>query len=108
MKNIFERGPEQIPTKEAVLDIIKGFEENTAIIREESDEQGLYLLEANVNGENPGEYTQYQYMRAGNFKEGQSLETVIHVVYYQDDIPCGGHDVATFRSQTGIWEVEKK
>jgi len=106
MKNTFESGPEQIPTKESILEIIKSFTENAVVIREESDEQGLYLLEANQREEKPGEYTQYQYMRKGEFKEGQSLETVIHVVYYENDIPCGGHDVATFNPQTGTWEVE--
>ena len=104
--NKYENNLEQIPTKETVLEIIKGFDENATIVREESDEQGLYLLEANLKGEKPGEYTQYQYMREGKFKEGASVETVIHVVFYEDDIPCGGHDVATCRG--GNWEVDEK
>jgi len=69
--NKFEKGPEQIPTKESVMEVIKSFEENTVIVRELEDEKGLYLLEANIKGEKPGEYTQYQFVREGIFQEAQ-------------------------------------
>jgi hypothetical protein len=106
--NTHEMGPEQIPTKESVMEVIKGFEENAVIVRELEDEKGLYLLEANIKGEKPGEYTQYAFIREGIFKEGQSLETCIHVVFYEDDVACGGHNVAVFAPTAGVWEVQCK
>lgn len=53
MENSIEKGPEMIPTKEEVMEIISRFEKNTAFVRELSDEQGLYLLEVQVEGKEP-------------------------------------------------------
>ena len=108
MENSFEKGPEKIPTKAEVMEVISRFAENTILTRELSDEQGLYLLEVKIEGENPSEITQYEYVRKGRFPDGnQSSGTVIHVVYYQNEVPIGGHDVANYDSETGEWkEVE--
>jgi hypothetical protein len=108
MENAFERGQEMIPTRDEVMEVVSRFAEGFVLVRELSDEQGLYLLEAKIEGEKPGETTQFEYMRKGQFPNGnQSSETVIHVVFYQDGIPCGGHDVANRDSVTGEW-VETK
>lgn len=108
MENQFEKGPERIPTKDEVMEVISRFAENTVPVRELSDEQGLYLLEVKIEGQNPGETTQYEYMRKGQFADGnQSLGTVIHVVFYEDGVPCGGNDVANYNPETGEW-VEVK
>lgn len=104
MKSHFESGPEHIPTSEEVMGIIARFAEKATLVRELSDEQGLYLLEAKIEDDTPGEVTQYEYMRKGQFpNNNSSAETVIHIVYYQDGVPCGGHDVASFNSETGMW-----
>lgn len=108
MKNSFESGPERIPSSEEVMGVINGLAENARFVRELLDEQGLYLLEAKIEGDTPGEVTQYEYMRKGQFPDNNaSAETVIHIVYYQDGVPCGGHDVASYNSDTGTWEEVK-
>lgn len=109
MENSPEKGPERIPTKAEIMEVISHFAENTTPVRELSDEQGLYLLEMKIEGENPGETTQYEYRRKGAFPDGnRSSATVIHIVYYEGEMPVpGGHDVANFDSETGEWKEEK-
>ena len=67
MENDIEKGPERIPTREEVLDIIRRFEANAKVSRELLDEKGLYLLEAQIEGPELGETVQYEYMRKGRF-----------------------------------------
>ncbi|MEK7609976.1 MAG: hypothetical protein AAB470_02560 [Patescibacteria group bacterium] len=103
-----EKGPERIPTKEEVLEVIARYIENATFVRELSDEQGLYLLEVKVQGEKTGETIQYEYIRKGKFpNHNESVSTVIHIVYYENEIPVGGHDVANFDSETGEWKDVK-
>jgi hypothetical protein len=67
------------------------------------NEKGLYLLEVVVPGEKEGETTQYEYNRKGTYKECQSSETEIHVVYYENGTPVGGISAAKF---VGVkWEI---
>ena len=50
------------------------------------------------------ETAEYQYMRKGIFpNHNESLETTIHVVYFENGIPVGGHDIANYNSETGEW-----
>ena len=56
MENSIENAHEQVPSKELVLEIIGGFAENAEVVREESDELGVYLLDAKVWGENPADF----------------------------------------------------
>lgn len=108
MKNPFEKGPERIPTKTEIMEVISHFTENSVLVRELSDEQGPYVLEVKIEGEKPGETIQYEYMRQGRFPDGnRSLGTVIHVVYYEGEIPVGGHDVANYDSETGQWKEDR-
>ncbi|OHA17826.1 MAG: hypothetical protein A2836_03160 [Candidatus Taylorbacteria bacterium RIFCSPHIGHO2_01_FULL_45_63] len=92
-------------SKEEVMEAISRFAENATLVRELSDEQGLYLLEAKVEGENSGETTQYEYMRKGRFpNHNEASETAIYKVYYENEIPVGGDKVAVYKSETGEWE----
>ncbi len=108
MENGIEKAHELVPSKQLILEIIRGYAENAEVVREESDELGVYLLDTRVWGENPGEYVQYEYMREGRHAKGSSLTTVIHKVFYEDDQPCGGHDVATFNLRTGALLMDSK
>jgi len=100
-----ERGPERIPTKEEVMEIIGRFAEGAPVTREISDEQGLVLLEVDVKGEGPGEVTQYAYLRVGEYPSHKIKDTTIYVLHYQDGIPVGGHNIFVLKS--GEWEDVK-
>ncbi len=103
-----ETAPERIPSRQEVMDIISFFAEGGTVVRELSDEQGLYLLEVKVEGENPGETIQYEYMRKGKFpNHNQTLETTIHRVCYENGTPVGGTEVAVYRSEATGWEEIK-
>lgn len=96
---------ERVLSREEVLEAIGQHVEDYAIERELSDEEGVYLLEARVAGEKPGEVTEYRYHREG--ASGRSLQTVIYVTYYENDIPVGGTTVANYNKKTGVWEPVK-
>ena len=96
---------ERILSKEDVMEAISRYAENATLVRELSDEQGLYLLDVKIEGEKPGETTQYEYMRKGRFlNQNQASETAIHKVYYEDEMPVGGEKVAVYKSESGEWE----
>lgn len=102
-----EKGPERIPSEEEVLAIIGRFAENAVLSREPlSDEKGLYLLEARVV-EKAGEFTEYSYMRKGNFGRNSSSATEIHAVFYVDDMPISSDLLATCDPETGEWRDVK-
>ncbi|MEY2664749.1 MAG: hypothetical protein RIT04_557 [Candidatus Parcubacteria bacterium] len=104
MENMVEKAPERILSKEEVLEAIRYYAENAEAARELSDEQGLYLFEAKIAGEKPGETTQFEYMRKGVFSnQNETSETVIHKVYYENEIPVGGEQVAFYRYETEEW-----
>jgi len=105
MENQFERGPEKIPTKAEVMEVIGRYAENATLVRELSDEKGLYLFEARVEGEKSGEAVQYEYMRKGTFPNGNaSLSPGIYRVDYEGGDAVGGTNVAAFDEQTGQWK----
>ncbi len=108
MGNQTEKSPERIFTKEEVMEIISRYAENAVVVRELSNEQGLYLLEAEIKGEKTGETTQYMYMREGIFpNHNEASETAIHVVYYQDEMPVGGDKIAVYKPERAEWEEIK-
>ena len=108
MENFIEKGHERILTKEEVMEVIVRYAENTTFVRELSDEQGLYLLEVKIEGKKQGDSIQYQYMRKGIFpNHNEALETALHVVYYQDEMPVGGDKIAVYKTETGEWEEVK-
>ncbi|MCX6715578.1 MAG: hypothetical protein NT077_01010 [Candidatus Taylorbacteria bacterium] len=104
MENSFEKGSERIPTKEEVMEVVFRFDANAVFVGELSDERGIYLLEAESRDEQ-GDRVEYVYQRKGTFPDqNSSLETVIHVVYYDGEVPVGGKNIATYKSETGEWE----
>ena len=105
MPNQFETAPEKIPTKDEVLEVIARFAENSTFVRELSDARGIYLLETKIEGKEPGEIIQYEYMRKGRHgNNNESSETAIHRMYYQDEMPVGGDKIAVYRPDTSSWE----
>ena len=105
-KNSFEKGPEQILTKEKVLDAISRFAEHPTFVRELSDNQGIYLLEVKVENKETNESVQYLYMRKGaHTNKNEASETAIHAVYYDGDVPVGGDKIAVYNYETEDWET---
>lgn len=94
----FETKPEHIPTLEEVRLMLQGLKELKDKQYEETfrreDEKGLYLLEVVILGEKGGEAIELRYMRKGEYPEGQTLTTGIHIVYYENNIPISGTSVA--------------
>ncbi len=108
MKNYIEKGPERIPTRDEVMEVISRLAENSTVVRELTDEQGLYLLEANIEGEEEGEVIQYQYMRKGRFPDNKSAsDTGVCVVYFQGGVFVSGTTVAKYNPETGEWREIK-
>ena len=103
-QNPYETGRELVPTPEQVQAVFTEIaKKECAETRRCEDEQGLYLLEATVPGENEGEVTEYAYMRKGHFPEGQISATEIHVTYYENGTPVGGTSAA--RYVDGKWII---
>ncbi len=98
-----EAARETIRTREEVLALILPHIKDVAsvedlegkVVRALSDDKGLYFLELQTEGENPGDMNEYQYMRAGN-GVNMATETRIDVVYYVDGMPCGSDQLARF------------
>lgn len=101
-----EQGSEHIPTREDVLAEIKKWCEKGEVVKELSDERGVYILEIIEPGEKSGESTLYAYQRAGTFGKNSAVATVIEKVYLVDDIPVGGDIIAEHNDATGEW-IEK-
>ena len=102
--NIYERGAESIPTPEEVRSVfeqlIEGKEHQE--IRRLEDEQGLYLWDVVVSGEDGN--TEYSYMRKGRYPQGEASSTAIHVTFFDaEGNPVGGHSVA--KHVEGEWEL---
>jgi hypothetical protein len=96
-----ENGSERFPNEREILN---QFEEIIAgefqITKKLEDEKGLYKLEAQRTDE-AGDLEQYNYIRAGEYPEGSSLETVIDIVFFSGDIPVGGRAIKKY--QGGEW-----
>jgi hypothetical protein len=101
-----EQGIEGIPSRENIIAQIQKYYEGATILRELSDEEGIYLLEANELGEKEGESTLYLYQRIGNFGKNAAAKTVIEKIYFKNDIPYGGDIIAEYDEATGEW-IEK-
>ena len=95
---------EHILSRSEVITALERHVKNYTIERELSDDKGLYLIEATIAGEKPGETTEYRYQRKGRLGKMNQLETTIAVVYYEDGIPTGGNDLATYDEGTGLWK----
>lgn len=99
-----EKKAERVLTSGEVLEAISERAEGFILSRELSDEQGVYLLEVEIKGENEGEVTEYQYMRKGvHPNHNESDVTAISRIDYKDGVPIGGERVAVFDEKTGEW-----
>ena len=76
------------------------------VARELSDDAGIYLVEATIPGENPGEVTEYRFERKGMYGANQFSKTSITVVYYDTDgVPEGGKTLADYDEATSGWNI---
>lgn len=101
--NPFEEASESIPTHEEVIAVVEELLEGLAYkeVRMLEDEQGVYLLDCRVEGEDG--YTEYLYLREGRYPDHEEAsETAIHATYFDvEDNPVGGTSVAKYRK--GEW-----
>lgn len=99
-----EDGAEKFPNEREVLNLFEEIiGENFEIFRSLEDENGVYMLEVRATDES-GDLVQYNYIRAGKYPEGSSLETVIDVIFYSGDMPVGGHPLKKYTD--GQWVDE--
>lgn len=99
----FEKGPERVLSKEEVMKELLVYAENGEIVKELSDEKGLYMLYIEIKGEKPGETIQYEYDRKGVYPNNRLLKTSIELVYYRDGMPIGGETVTVYDPDTNQW-----
>lgn len=108
MPNKNEMGPERIPTREEVMDIISRTiegAENAEVLREISDADGLSLLDLRVLGEGEGETIEVLYTRKGILPNGvPTTITSIDVSYYLNGRIHDGDTIARLNDATGEWE----
>lgn len=101
----FESRSERFPTEEEILSIFEELVEGKEFVelRKKEDADGVYLWEIKLNESDPdGGSAEYSYGRAGQYPENKSLETAVHVTFFDDDgYPVGGHSVAKYSS--GRW-----
>lgn len=106
MTNTYETGIEQPLTKTEVLEALAQFAEDAPIFRERYDDDGLYALDVEVKGENDGETTRFEYIRAGEFPNNEAAEeTHIARVLYENGVPVSAEKVAVYRPAAGGWQA---
>jgi hypothetical protein len=100
----FEKSP--IPKEREVMKLIEsliGERPYTEVIRRE-DEEGPYRLVIEVIGDD-GDPVRYDFIRAGQFAEGNSSETAIDIIYLNSDgDEVGGSCAAKYVN--GAWVRE--
>lgn len=95
---------ETIPEKQDILEIVNNLVEGGIVVREKSDDTGLYLLEIRVNGVDEGKYTEYVYVREGDHEPKiTSIVSCLYSVEYEGDVPVGGSTIANVVN--GAWEM---
>ncbi|MES2088355.1 MAG: hypothetical protein V4467_05210 [Patescibacteria group bacterium] len=107
---MFEKGPEQFPSREEIESIFNVILRGRAYkeVRFKSNEEGVFLYEVEVTLEN-GEKIELNYQKANNNYLDPSLNpnaqfsASIHSINYDTDgMPCGGGCVANYLD--GKWE----
>lgn len=105
-ENKVEKGPEQFPSEEEIVALFEKITEGKEyeVTRKKEDENGVYLFEIKITEPSEdGGTAEYSYGRTGQYPENKSLETAIHVMYFDaDGIPEGGHAVAKYSE--GSWQ----
>ena len=109
-KEVKENIVEKMPTKEEIVAIVESVTGliNPKITREESDENGLVILEIETPGDGPGEIKSYEYVRKVAYNEeighGAS-ESRISIAYYDErGIPFTGHNFAMYHHDKDEWQ----
>ena len=94
-----ENQAEKILNEREVINALEELAGNEyEIVRSEEDEEGLKRLDITTKDEN-GEMVKFDYTRNDN-----AGETVIDVVYFDGDMPVGGHPVKKYKD--GVWVAE--
>ena len=105
--NLIEKGPERIPTREEVMEVISRFEKDVVFVRELSDELGIYLLEAK-GVDSDGDKIEFFYHRKRDYPGGHnSPVTRIENVRYVGEDAVSGVNLTQFNYETGEWEEIK-
>lgn len=109
-KEVKENIVEKMPTKEEIVAIVESVTglRNPKITREESDENGLLILDIETLGDGPGEIKSYEYVRKVAYNEeighGAS-ESRISITYYDErGIPFTGHNFAMYHPDKDEWQ----
>jgi hypothetical protein len=96
---------EYIPTEDEVISVFEKLTDGKEYteVRKREDGSGVYLWEIKLSEvDEDGGTTEYSYTRAGQYPENKSLETAIHIAFFDaDGIPIGGHSVC--RCLNGEW-----
>ena len=103
------KSPERIFLKDEVFAQIARFAESPeplSVVREFSDENGLYYLEAKTEAQHDGESTVYEFQRKGRFPGGlESSNTNIIAAFYDGDMPVSGRTIADFDDSANEWRA---
>jgi ribosomal protein S18 acetylase RimI-like enzyme len=95
-----ENKGESIPSEEEILSVFEKLVEGKEFveIRKKEDEKGIYLWEIKLQESSAdGGTVEYSYGREGSYPENKSLETAVHVAFFDDEgYPVGGHSVAKY------------
>lgn len=96
---------EHVPSKVEILGLISTFLENTEIVQEESNEDGLFLLHTKGSPDTKGEFTQYEYIKKGDYVGfGGGKETILYATEFDaDGIPFTGRNIASYNHETNTW-----
>ncbi len=106
-------GSEEIAIVDRIRSWIEVHGEKYTIRREESDENGVYLLELEIEGEKEGETIEYSYRRRRGPSEsasGRDIKTMgtrIDAFTFQDGEPLSGEMIALFNEETKEWEDQR-
>jgi superfamily I DNA and RNA helicase len=91
-----ENGSEKILSEREVINALEELAGGDyEIVRREEDEEGIKRLDITTKDEN-GEMVKFDYTRNDN-----AGETVIDVVYQEDDVAVGGHPVKKYKQN--VW-----
>jgi hypothetical protein len=94
-----ENAVEKILSEREVINVLEELVEGEyEIVRSEEDEGGLKRFEITTRDES-GEMVKFDYYRNDN-----AGETVIDVVYFDGDMPVGGHPIKKYKE--GVWVDE--
>lgn len=100
-----EEDAEQIPTPEEIRAVFRELagEKEYKETRKLEDGRGVYVLEVEVPGDEPGQVLEYAYMRKGNYGTMGITATEIHVTRYDDGMPVTGTSAAKY--ENGNWRI---